>query len=86
MIKSNNVKNLNFCFLSNNLLPVKNALFIYLFISDAKTYIRIYTHTKKKRNINPKTCTIEKDKFKTKLAKSIDNNAIYTMSQMTSMT
>ena len=45
----------------------------------------IYTHTKK-RNINPKTCTIEKGKFKTKLVQNIDNNMIYTISQMTSMT
>ena len=57
---------------------------------------RPYTHThthkkkKKKRNIKPKTCTIEKNKFKTKLetklAQNIDNNMIYTISLMTSMT
>ena len=63
--------------------------FIYLFISDTKA--SIYAHTrkkkkKKKKDINSKRCTIEKYKFKTKLAQNIGNKTIYTISPMTSMT
>ena len=66
-------------------------LFIYLFQKQKRPYIYIYTQKKKKTKkkniyIKPKTCIIGKDKFKTKLAQNIDNNTIYTISQMTSMT
>ena len=40
----------------------------------------MHTHAKKKkkkRNINPKRCTIEKYKFKTKFAQKIGNKTIY---------
>ena len=48
----------------------------------------MHTHAKKKRkrNINPKRCTIEKYKFKTKFAQNIGNKTIYTISPMTLMT
>ena len=36
----------------------------------------MHTHAKKK-NINPKRCTIEKYKFKTKFAQNIGNKTIY---------
>ena len=69
-------------------------LFIYLFISDPKASIYAHTRKKKKikknkkikRNINPKRCTIEKNKFKTKFAQNIGNKTIYTISPMTLMT
>ena len=40
-----------------------------------RTYLYKRTHIKK-TNINSKTCTIEKDKFKTKSAQNIDNNRV----------
>ena len=61
----------------------KIDLFLFIYLRHKK--VHIYTHKKKKRNIKPKTCKIEKDKFKTKLAQNIDNNKIHTTSQMTSM-
>ena len=60
--------------------------FIYLFISDPKASIYAHTRKKKKGNINPKRCTIEKYKFKTKFAQNIGNKTIYTISPMTLMT
>ena len=63
-------------------------LFIYLSQTQKRPYM--LTHAKKKRkkkrNINPKRCTIEKYKFKTKFAQNIDNKTIYTISPMTLMT
>ena len=61
----------------------KIDLFLFIYLRHKK--VHIYTHTKKKRNIKPETCKIEKDKFKTKLAQNIDNNKIHNTSQMTSM-
>ena len=63
--------------------------FFYLIIYLRPKSVHICTHTQKKnkkRNINPKRCTIEKYMFKTKFAQNIGNKTIYTISPMTLMT
>ena len=61
-----------------NCVQKGNYLF-YLFIYLRRKSVHICTHTQKKRNINPKRCTIEKYKFKTKFAQNIGNKTIYTI-------
>ena len=63
-------------------------LFLFIYLSQTQKRPYMHTHAKKKgkRNINPKRCTIEKYKFKTKFAQNIGNKTIYTISPMTLMT
>ena len=59
----------------------KFDLFIYL--RRKNVHIYTHTHTKKKKEIS----TLKHAQLKkTKLVQNIDNNTIYTISQMTSMT
>ena len=67
---------------------LRNLFYLFIYLSQTQKRPYMHTHAKKKekRNINPKKCTIEKYKFKTKLAQNIGNRTIYTISPMTSMT